>query len=161
MTIDELNSLPREAFVGALGGIYEHSPWVAERAWDQRPFASIEALHGVMRAAVDGASSEVQLRLLRAHPDLGARLQMSAASTGEQAGAGLDRLGAGEFERLRDLNLAYRAKFGFPFILAVKGATKAEIFAALERRFGNEPEEEFREALRQVHRIAAFRLGAP
>jgi 2-oxo-4-hydroxy-4-carboxy-5-ureidoimidazoline decarboxylase len=161
MTIDELNSLPREEFVEALGGTYEHSPWVAECAWERRPFASLEALHGAMMAAVDAAPPGEQLGLLRAHPDLGARLRMSAASTGEQAGAGLDRLGTREFERLRDLNLAYRTKFGFPFILAVKGATRAEIFAALERRFANDAQEEFREALRQVHRIAAFRLGAP
>ncbi|PWT93312.1 MAG: OHCU decarboxylase [Proteobacteria bacterium] len=161
MTIEQLNSLPREQFVEALGGIYEHSPWVAEHAWERRPFASLGELQDVMMAAVEASSPGVRLTLLRAHPDLGARLQMSPASTGEQAGAGLDQLTASEFERLRDLNLAYRAKFGFPFILAVKGATKAEIFAALERRFGNAVDDEFREAMRQVHRIAGFRLGAP
>jgi OHCU decarboxylase len=158
MTIEELNGLPRDAFVKALGWVYEHSPWVAERAWERRPFASLEALYGAMMAEVEAAPREEQLALLRAHPDLGARLQMSAASTGEQSGAGLDRLAADELEQLRDLNLAYRAKFGFPFILAVKGATKSDIVEGLKRRFRNEAEVEFREALRQVHRIAAFRL---
>jgi 2-oxo-4-hydroxy-4-carboxy-5-ureidoimidazoline decarboxylase len=161
MTIEELNSLPREAFVKELGWIFEHSPWVAERAWERRPFASIDALHTAMVAEVERASRDEQLRLLRAHPDLGTRMRMSAASAGEQSGAGLDRLSPAEFERLRDLNAAYSTRFGFPFILAVKAATNADIFAALERRFRNEPEAEFREALRQVDRIAAFRLAAP
>jgi 2-oxo-4-hydroxy-4-carboxy-5-ureidoimidazoline decarboxylase len=161
MTIEELNGLPREAFVKELGWVFEHSPWVAERAWARRPFASIDALHAAMAAEVERASRDEQLRLLRAHPDLGTRMRMSAASAGEQSGAGLDRLTAVEFERLRDLNAAYSTRFGFPFILAVKGATNADIFASLERRLANEPEEEFRQALRQVHRIAAFRLAAP
>jgi 2-oxo-4-hydroxy-4-carboxy-5-ureidoimidazoline decarboxylase len=161
MTIDELNFLPRPEFVKALGWVFEDSPWVAERAWQHRPFASIEALHSTMVAEVEKASREEQVRLLRAHPDLGARMRMSTASVGEQSGAGLDRLTSAEFERLRDLNLAYAAKFGFPFILAVTGATKAEIFEALECRFPNDPEQEFREAMRQVFRIAAFRLDTP
>src|SRR5215475_745172 len=110
MTIERLNSLPREEFVEALAGIYEHSPWVAEHAWERRPFTSLGELQDVMMAAVEASSPDERLTLLRAHPDLGARLQMSTASTGEQAGAGLDRLAAGDCERLRNLNLAYRAK---------------------------------------------------
>ena len=98
------------------------------------------------------------MALLRAHPDLGARAKMSAASVGEQAGAGLDALEPAESERLYQLNAAYREKFGFPFLYAVKGSTQRDVFEALAQRFGNAPEDEFREALRQVYRIAWFRL---
>jgi OHCU decarboxylase len=138
--------------------VFEDSPWVAERAWRHGPFSSVEALHAAMVAEVSNASHAEQLELLRAHPDLGARARMSDVSTGEQAGAGLDRLTPVEFETLRRLNAAYREKFGFPFLFAVKGATKHDILEALERRLGAPPEEEFQEALRQVYRIAWFRL---
>ncbi|PWT98763.1 MAG: OHCU decarboxylase [Terriglobia bacterium] len=158
MTVAELNALDRERFVEAIGWVFEHSPWAAERAWELRPFANIESLHAAMVAQVEAAKPEEQLALLRAHPDLGTRARMSTASTGEQAGAGLDRLNPEEFERLLALNSAYRAKFGFPFLFAVKGSSKHEILAALEQRLHSTPEQEHREALRQVYRIAEFRL---
>jgi 2-oxo-4-hydroxy-4-carboxy-5-ureidoimidazoline decarboxylase len=158
MTVAELNTLDREDFVAAIGWVFEHSPWVAERAWAARPFATLEALHRAMIAQVEAASPEEQLALLRAHPDLGARARISAASTEEQAGAGLDRLTPEEFDSLQRLNAAYRDKFGFPFLFAVKGSTKHDILRALERRLESAPEAEFPEALRQVHRIAEFRL---
>ena len=158
MTVAELNTLDREDFVAAIGWVFEHSPWVAERAWAARPFATLEALHRAMIAQVEAASPEEQLALLRAHPDLGARARISAASTEEQAGAGLDRLTPEEFDSLQRLNAAYRDKFGFPFLYAVKGSTKHDILRALERRLESAPEAEFPEALRQVHRIAEFRL---
>ena len=121
-------------FVAALGWVFEDSPWVAERAWERRPFASMDALHGAMVEALSAAGADEQLALLRAHPDLGARARMSDASVGEQAGAGLDRLTPAEFERLQQLNHDYREAFGFPFLFAVKGATKHDVLAALERR---------------------------
>ncbi len=158
MTVAELNALDRAHFVAAIGWVFEHSAWVAERAWPARPFAALEALHSAMIAQVEAASPEEQLALLRAHPDLGARARISAASTEEQAGAGLDRLTPEEFERLQRLNAAYRDKFGFPFLYAVRGSTKYDILKALDRRLQAAPEAEFREALRQVHRIAEFRL---
>jgi 2-oxo-4-hydroxy-4-carboxy-5-ureidoimidazoline decarboxylase len=158
MTVAELNTLDREHFVAAIGWVFEHSPWVAERAWAARPFATLEALHRAMIAQLEAASPEEQLALLRAHPDLGARARISAASTDEQAGAGLDRLTPEEFERLRSLNSAYRDKFGFPFLFAVRGSKKYDILKALQRRLEAAPEAEFREALRQVHSIAEFRL---
>ncbi len=108
-----------------LGWVFEDSPWVAERAWAQRPFASREELHAAMTAEVECATHDEQLALLRAHPDLGARASMSAASAGEQAGAGLDRLTPEEFETLQQFNAAYREKFGFPFLYAVKGSSQA------------------------------------
>ena len=158
MTLGELNASDRDRFVDALGWIFEHSPWVAERAWKQRPFSDVDALHAAMTAEVAAAPRDEQVRLLRAHPDLGTRVRMSDASVGEQAGAGLDRLTAAEFERLQRLNTAYRERFGFPFLLAVRGSTKHEILDALEQRLGRAREEEFAEALRQVYRIARFRL---
>ena len=158
MTLAELNAAGRERFVAALGWIFEHSPWVADRAWPSRPFASVEALHRAMVAQVEAASREEQLSLLRAHPDLGTRARVSDASRGEQAGAGLDRLTPAEFERITQANSAYRERFGFPFLYAVKGSGKSEILSALESRLGNSPEAEFQEALRQVYRIAKFRL---
>jgi 2-oxo-4-hydroxy-4-carboxy-5-ureidoimidazoline decarboxylase len=158
MTIQEINSLSREAFVESVGWIFEHSAWVAERAWEQRPFADLNHLHSSMTAEVDRATTEKKLGLLRAHPDLGARARMSAASAGEQSGAGLDRLTPEEFQRLQQLNNDYRQKLGFPFLYAVRGSTKYDILQALERRLGADPAAEFQEALQQVYRIAMFRL---
>jgi 2-oxo-4-hydroxy-4-carboxy-5-ureidoimidazoline decarboxylase len=158
VNLSDLNTLGREAFVEALGWIFEDSPWVAELVWPGRPFASLEQLHETMAAVVFAASAGRQLTLLRAHPDLGARLKMSAASTGEQAGAGLDQLSPEVFTRLRTLTAEYRQKFGFPFLYAVKGSTPAEILDALEARLPRDRAAELEEALRQVARIAWFRL---
>ena len=158
MTIEALNSLDREGFVGAVGWVFEHSPWVAERAWIGRPFATVDALHRGMVEQVEAASSEQQLALLRAHPDLGTRARVSDASAAEQGGAGLDRLTPQEFEELQRLNNRYRDKFGFPFLLAVKGSTKHDILRALRQRLQATQAEEYAEALRQVYRIARFRI---
>ncbi len=158
MTVGELNLLDRTGFVEAVGWIFEDSPWVAERAFDARPFAGLDALHQAMAAQVEDATFAERLALLKAHADLGARARLSPASTEEQAGAGLDSLTPGEFEQLQRLNAAYRSRFGFPFLLAVKGATKHDILRALQARMESSPEDEFREALRQVYRIARFRL---
>jgi len=158
MTLDELNALPRAAFVEKLGWIFEHSPWVTERAWDQRPFASLDALHAATSAEVERATRDEQLALLRAHPDLGARAKLSAASEQEQAGAGLDRLSPDQLARLMQLNAAYREKFGFPFLFAVKRSTWKDIFVALTERTDNTLDLEFRTALEQVYKIARFRL---
>jgi 2-oxo-4-hydroxy-4-carboxy-5-ureidoimidazoline decarboxylase len=158
MTIDAINALDRNAFTERLGWIFEHSPWVAERAWSRRPFQSIDELHRAMRDEVEATSPSEQLALLRAHPDLGARAGMSPSSNAEQSGAGLDLLTASEFERLQSLNDAYQRKFGFPFLLAVKGSTKFDILDSLERRLPAAVDTEFAEALRQVYKIARFRL---
>src|SRR5215470_11475441 len=129
LTCAALNAMDREAFRAALGGIFEDSPWVAERAWDARPFANLAEVHAAMCAVVRRAPEAERLALLRAHPDLAGRAArartMSAASIGEQAAAGLDRLDAAEFERFARLNATYRERFGFPFILAVRGRDAA------------------------------------
>ena len=158
ITIKELNSLPRDQFVAAIGWVFEHSSWVAERAWPRRPFRDRNQLHDVMKEEVERAAREEKLALLCAHPDLGTRARISTASSGEQSGVGLDRLTPEEYRRLQELNTAYRKKFGFPFIYAVKGSNKYDILRALERRLELAPEEELREALEQVYRIAFFRL---
>ena len=158
MTLDELNAKDRSGFVGAIGAAFEESPWVAERAWEKRPFGTLDALVNAMAAAVEAAPLEEQLSLLRAHPELGARARMSEASSREQAQAGLDSLTREQFDRLRALNSAYREKFGFPFLCAVKGSTTQEILNAIERRLTSMRDAEHREALRQVFRIARTRL---
>jgi len=158
MTLADANTMTRDRFVSSLGWVFEHSPWVAERAWTHRPFGSLEHLHEAMVAEVLGAHADEQLALLRAHPDLGARARMSDASTGEQAGAGLDSLSRADFERLHALNASYRERFGFPFLFAVKGRSTRDILDALAARSTASAEDEIAEALRQVSRIAWFRL---
>lgn len=158
ITIDELNALSRDRFVAAIGWVFEHSPWVAERVWERKPFPDLEHLHTAMTGEVDQATHDQQLALLRAHPDLGTRIGLSAASEDEQSGAGLDRLSPEESQRLLQHNSAYKEKFGFPFLYAVKGSSKYDILQALDRRLRATPSEEFRQALNQVYRIALFRL---
>jgi OHCU decarboxylase len=159
MTIEAVNALDQAAFASGIGWVFEHSPWVAERAWVRRPFESADSMHGAMVEEVERASLDEQLELLRAHPDLGTRAKVSDASKEEQANAGLDQLTQEEFERLQRLNTAYRDKFGFPFLFAVKGSNKFDILEALERRYHSSPDQEYRVALEQVYRIARFRLG--
>jgi 2-oxo-4-hydroxy-4-carboxy-5-ureidoimidazoline decarboxylase len=155
----DLAGLERARFVELFGGVFEHAPWVAEQAFLAGPFRTIEALHGAMVDTMRGAPRERQLASIRAHPDLAAIAgELTAASSAEQASAGLDRCTPEEFARFQELNDRYKGKFGFPFILAVKGRTRAEILAAFEQRLDNTPAAEFEEALRQIARIARLRL---
>ena len=158
MTVSQLNALGSNDFVDQVGWVFEHSSWVARRAWKHRPFASLDDLHKRVCAEVTAASTPEKLALLRAHPDLGARARMSESSVKEQSGAGLDQLTPVEFARLHQYNEAYKTKFGFPFLFAVKGSDKLRILQALETRMQTSPEDEFQEALKQVFRIARFRL---
>ncbi|WP_036270299.1 2-oxo-4-hydroxy-4-carboxy-5-ureidoimidazoline decarboxylase [Meiothermus rufus] len=154
-----LNQLSREAFVNAIGWVFEHSPWVAEQAWAQRPWSSPLALYQSLVAVVQAAPREAQLALIRAHPDLGSKARMAPASAQEQQGAGLDALSPEEYADLLALNQRYRERFGFPFILAVRGKGKAEVFQALRDRLHNDLEAEFHTALEQIYQIARFRLA--
>ncbi|AMY09055.1 Uric acid degradation bifunctional protein PucL [Luteitalea pratensis] len=156
--MEEINRLDLAGFVAAVGPVFEHSPWVAARAWPHRPFADLPAMYDAMTRQVLDASRDEQLALLRAHPDLGTRARMSVASEGEQAGAGLDRLTAVQYDRLRAANARYHDRFGFPFLFAVKGSTASDILAALEARVDGAWDAEFETALEQVFRIARFRL---
>jgi 2-oxo-4-hydroxy-4-carboxy-5-ureidoimidazoline decarboxylase len=151
-------------FVAALGGVFEHSPWIAERAFASRPFADIAALHAAMVDVVRGASRDEQIGLLRAHPELAGREAqagtLTADSTAEQRSAGLNALSREEMDRVVRLNRAYRERFGFPFIIAVRRHTKDGIFAEFERRLGNDAESERLECLEQVYTITRIRLDA-
>ena len=162
MTFDELNTLDKAGFIRVLGAVFEDSPWVAAGAFENCPFADLSALHAGMVEIVRRADDDKQLSLLRAHPDLAGKAAragtLTVHSTAEQSGAGLDRLTDGEFERFHALNSAYVGKFGFPFILAVKGHDKTSILEAFERRLKNSAVDERRTALEQVARIAALRL---
>ncbi|MBS2034573.1 2-oxo-4-hydroxy-4-carboxy-5-ureidoimidazoline decarboxylase [bacterium] len=145
----------RADFIEKYGGIYEHSSWVAEAA-----FGAAD-IPGAMRQAVEQASHEQQLALICAHPDLGEKLDtLTASSTSEQQGAGLNQCSPEEFAEFQQLNRAYKEKFGFPFIVAVKGLDRQGILQRFRERIHHEPEREFRTALDQIHRIAAFRLEA-
>ena len=153
-------------FVARYGAVYEHSPWVAEQVSGLLGDARVdtETLAQLMADCVDNASGERQLELIRAHPDLAGRAQvagdLTADSTEEQVSAGLDRCSAQEYEAFQSLNAAYKEKFGFPFIMAVRDSDRAEILAAFARRLQNSYEAEFETALQEIHRIARLRLGA-
>ena len=161
--VDELNRAPRAEFVARLAGIYEHSPWVAERAFMVRPFRNLEHLHQEMQVAMLAASPEEKLALVRAHPELLGKLDaavLTESSRSEQAGAGLDRCSREEKDRMQALNARYRDKFGFPFIVAVKGLDWGGIIERMEARLGHGREAELATALAEIGRIARFRLEA-
>jgi 2-oxo-4-hydroxy-4-carboxy-5-ureidoimidazoline decarboxylase len=148
-------------FVAAFGDVAEHSPWVAETAAKARPYADRTAMAGAFLDAILDADDPHKLALVRAHPDLAGRAKLADLapdSQREQAGAGLDKLTAEELARFTKLNDAYRAKFGFPFIFAVKGADKHQILSAFEKRIDHEPEHELATAIRQVGNIIRFRI---
>ena len=158
LTIAELAGLSDAEFVDTLGSVYETSPWVAERVLEDRPFASPEELHNAMAQAVENATEEKQLALLRAHPALGEQTGMTEASEQEQASAGLDQLTPDQYERFQELNETYEERFGFPFIMAVKDESPEAIKEAMEQRVEHSAAEEFQTALSEVHTIARFRL---
>ena len=158
-------ALDRDGFIARFGAVYEHSPWIAETVFEagltprhDRP----SGLHEARRKVVEDSPRDRQLALLRAHPDLAGKLAivggLTAQSASEQAGAGLDRCTPEEFTRFTSLNDAYKTKFGFPFIIAVRGKSRGEILAAFETRSTNDAVSEFRTALDEVHKIALFRL---
>jgi 2-oxo-4-hydroxy-4-carboxy-5-ureidoimidazoline decarboxylase len=157
--MEELNQMNKKEFVQKVGWVFEHSPWVASAAWENMPFESSEHLLQTMIDIVQNAEASMQLALLRAHPDLGTRLQMSEISQKEQAGAGLDQLTKEEFEEFVTLNQRYVQKFNFPFIMAVKGQSKESILAAMKQRIHNAYDDEFTIALLEVYKIAGFRLN--
>jgi 2-oxo-4-hydroxy-4-carboxy-5-ureidoimidazoline decarboxylase len=159
MNLNEVNALPRANFIARFAGLFEHSPWVVERAADARPFTDVSS--GLM-APMLAASEAEQLALIRAHPELAGKAAidktLTAESTSEQASAGLDRLTADEFARFHELNAAYRAKFDFPFIICVRLTDKAGILAAMAARQANTREAEIAAAIRQIGAIVRLRL---
>jgi beta-ureidopropionase / N-carbamoyl-L-amino-acid hydrolase len=168
LTLDQLNASDRAAFTAALDGTYEHSPWIAEAAWAKRPFRTLAQLKRALVEVVRDAGTDAQLALIRAHPELAGKAMVSqtltAESTNEQGRAGLTDCTPEEFARIQQLNADYNTRFGFPFILAVRGPrgdglAKAEIIATFARRLGHHPDFERAEALRHIHRIAELRLA--
>jgi OHCU decarboxylase len=154
-------------FISRFGGVFEHSAWIAERAYGANEMPghlSAEWLHHVLSGAFRAASEDERMKVLRAHPDLAGKLatagDLTIDSRQEQAGAGLDRLTEAEFDRFTDLNTRYHAKFSFPFIIAVKGLKKDEILHAFENRIHNSRQVEFETACREVEKIASLRLNA-
>ncbi|QAA93589.1 2-oxo-4-hydroxy-4-carboxy-5-ureidoimidazoline decarboxylase [Pollutimonas thiosulfatoxidans] len=162
LTLRQLNALPAAEFVARLGGVFEHSAWVAQGVASQRPFDSIDALHQAMTVCVQTASPQAQLQLIRAHPELAGKAavrgELTEHSTREQAGAGLDQCSEQEYKALTQLNRQYLDKFGFPFILAVRGYDRAGIIAQMQRRLANDVDQEQNESLRQIYQIARYRL---
>ena len=156
--------MTKSAFVEQFGGVYEHSAWVAEKAYADGLPEGVELLVSNLRAIIEAAGEAPQLVLLRAHPDLAGKLaksgELTDESTSEQAGAGLDECTPEEFAEFTQLNDSYKAKFGFPYILAVKGRHRVEILENFRSRVENSTAQEFREALNQVHQIARLRLEA-
>ena len=157
-----LNAADRATFVAAVGFAFEHSPWIAEAAWERRPFANLDALHAALADAVAEAPEARKLALIAAHPDLAGRVaregRLTASSRREQAAAGLDRLDPAELARFETANAAYRARFGFPFVICAREHDKASILAALERRATRERAAEIATALDEIAKIARLRL---
>jgi 2-oxo-4-hydroxy-4-carboxy-5-ureidoimidazoline decarboxylase len=158
-----INAMDRAAFVRKFGGIFENSPWVAEKAWEKRPFASLDDMHAAMVAAAKYAPAAMQLVLLQSHPDLAGKEAeagtMTASSVAEQASAGLNALSHAEMVRMSDLNAAYKKKFGFPFIIAVRMHTKEGILFEFNRRLQNDTQTEFANDLENVYIITRLRLN--
>lgn len=162
MTIAQLNSADRAAFVAQLGCAFEDSPWIADAAWERRPFANVDALHAAMLAVLADAPEERRVALIAAHPDLVGRVaregRLTPASSAEQSAAGLARLSPEEIRRFDTLNGAYRARFEFPFVICAREHTASSILAALAARASNERTAEISTALVEIGKIAQLRL---
>lgn len=153
-----LNQMEKEAFSEALGHIFEHSPQIAAATWEKRPFNSLNDLHYQLMATVRSLLLEEQDTLIKQHPDLATKAQMADASVQEQTAAGLNTLTPDEYNRFQELNQAYRAQFGFPFIIAVRNHNKASILDAFVHRLENSLEKERASAIDEISKIAYFRL---
>ncbi|MYN12526.1 2-oxo-4-hydroxy-4-carboxy-5-ureidoimidazoline decarboxylase [Pusillimonas sp. TS35] len=164
LTLSALSAMGQDEFTERLSGIFEHSPWIARGAWQARPFTSVEALHGAMLGVLNQADEAAQLALILAHPELAgkeaANGTLTDASTNEQRGAGLDQCSADELARLRGLNARYHERFGFPFVIAVKGLTRYQIMDSIDARLHNDHDTERATCLAEIAKIARFRLDA-
>jgi 2-oxo-4-hydroxy-4-carboxy-5-ureidoimidazoline decarboxylase len=160
--LNTLNDMPREQFVAVCGGLFEHSPWIAERTWAKRPFASLNALHAALLATLDASSREEKIGLIAAHPDLVGRLakegRLTNESTAEQQSAGLAGLTDGEVAAFDQYNAAYREKFDFPFVICARENKKDAILAAFPTRLKNTKDQEITTALTEIGKIARLRL---
>ena len=162
VTLDDLNGRSEEGFVSVCGALFEHSPWIAARTWQRRPFHSVEELHRQLISTLAGASENEKLALINAHPDLVGRLAREGRLTGEsareQAAAGLDAVTPAEVELFEQYNTTYRRKFGFPFIICARENRKEAILKAFPKRLTHSREAEVAAALEEIGRIARLRL---
>jgi 2-oxo-4-hydroxy-4-carboxy-5-ureidoimidazoline decarboxylase len=158
-TLDHLNACPREEFVALVGPVFEHSPWIAAAAVSQRPFASRGHLHAVLCDIVTAADEPRQVALIRAHPDLAGRVALSVESSREQAAAGLSDLGTDEIAQFDGYNTAYRARFGFPFVICARKHGKEAMLHAFRDRLSHDRDVEIAVALEQICQIAELRLA--
>ena len=154
----ELNALSQEEFTRVVGAVFEHSPWVAERSYEQRPFASRGQLHAAMCDAVRRAADEEKLALIRAHPDLVGRADLTSESQAEQASAGLGELSPGDVALFQKYNAQYRERFGFPFVICARLNKKEAILQAFPQRLEHSREAEMQTALNEIYKIADLRL---
>jgi 2-oxo-4-hydroxy-4-carboxy-5-ureidoimidazoline decarboxylase len=161
--IQDVNQMAQSAFVSVFGSVYEHSSWIAETAWEHRPFASVDGLHATMDTIVEGAGQSRQMNLIKAHPELAGRFlrsgQLTTESRSEQAQAGLTSLPENLTKRMLELNSSYQEKFGFPFIICARLNNVATILRAMEDRLTNSCETEFKTALQEISKIAKLRLA--
>jgi 2-oxo-4-hydroxy-4-carboxy-5-ureidoimidazoline decarboxylase len=156
--IAQLNQMSQSEFTESLAKIFEDSPWVAEKTWPKRPFKDVNSLHQAMIETVEESALSDKVNLICSHPDLATKTKMAEASVKEQAGVGLDRLTLEEYNHFQQLNQAYKNKFAFPFIIAVKNHTKESILEAFKQRLENSLETERNQALIEIAKIAHFRL---
>jgi OHCU decarboxylase len=163
LTLSAINALDRDAFIAALGGLFEGPPWIVAAAWAERPFRSLADLHRALCHIMETAHPDHQVALLQAHPDLVGRAALagtlSPASTGEQAAAGLDRLTPDDIATFTRLNQAYRLRFGFPFVICARENKKDSITASFVARLHNTRDQEIATALGEVTKICALRLA--
>jgi OHCU decarboxylase len=162
LTISQINGLEKGSFVRLVGPVFEHSPWIAEETWPQKPFVSLEKLHHCLCETVTASGEEKKLALIQAHPDLVGRLalagQLTKESTNEQASAGLDKLSPEEVTLFNRQNTAYKERFGFPFIICARLNKKEAILRGFESRLKNSREQEIKTALEEIFKIAELRL---
>lgn len=159
-SLTEINQMTQTEFVRCCGHIFEETPAITQKTWTVRPFVSLDDLYEKMVAVVHKMTLDEKLTLIRAHPELGSRVQMAASSVQEQASAGLDQLNAEDYQQIRSLNEAYKDKFDFPFVVAVKGLTVVDILADMEARVDSNEAEEIVRSLSEIYKIARFRLEA-
>lgn len=156
--LQELNALGREEFTSVIGPVFEHSPWIAEQTWALRPFASREHLHRALCRAVTEGDEQAKLDLIRAHPDLAGRVELTEASSNEQASASLTQLSHDEMALFQKYNQQYRERFGFPFVICARLNKKEAILAAFPVRLQNSADDERETALNEIFKIADLRL---
>ena len=159
VSIRQLNQMDQAHFVELLGTVFEETPSIAEQVWSERPFENVSELHQKMVTIVEHMSLAEKLSLINAHPQLGSKHQMAAASVQEQASAELDHISQPTYQRLRQLNMDYQKRFGFPFVMAIKGQTREAILTEFEKRLHRSPEAELKQALLEIAKIARLRLN--